>query len=130
MKNIPYLEKIKNSNIFKKIPVNKDLINERIQKENYNNMMKNYNNYMQNQNNIQTPPSMQMKNGLIDMGLNPNINQAQKNILNNNNVKPVINNNINPNGIINGLGANNLAGVPSSDIMNLTKQYNMNGIFN
>lgn len=88
--------------------------------------MKNYNNFMQNQNSIQTPPSIQMKNGL-----NTNLNQAQNNFLNNNNLKPVLNNHNNiQNNIINGLGNNNLVGTPNSDVVNLSKQYNMNGKLN
>ncbi len=105
--------------------MNNDLINEKIKKDNYNNMMKNYNNFMQNQNSIQAPPS-QIKNSLKNMGLKTNLNQAP-NIFLNNNLQPLLNNNnINSNGFVNGFNANNLVGSSNTDIMNLSKQSNMN----
>ena len=86
-------------------------------------MMRNYNEFIQNQNIIQAPPSMEIKNPL-----NNNINQAPNTFINNNNHQLILNNkNIMPNGSMNGFNLNNVVGAPNADIMNLSKQLNMNG---
>lgn len=105
------------------MPINKDLINEKIQKGNYNNMMKNYNNMIQNQNTIQSPPSLEIKNPLNNIGLNTNLNQASDNFLNNNKLTT----NSIPNSIVNGFNVNNNASASNTDILSLSNNFNSNG---